>query len=137
MEAENRPNATLINKEWFDAARSIMSVQDLGIVLVRACEYVFRSETFDIGGETQKIVFAMIKPALDSDITKYRERCARNAANARSGRERVAASGSEWQQIQLQLQLQPQLQLQLQPHLSLTRSREIEKGSKFMGIFGV
>ena len=99
MEAENRPNATLINKEWFDAARSIMSVQDLGIVLVRACEYVFRSETFDMGGETQKIVFAMIKPALDSDITKYRERCARNAANARSGRERVAASGSEWQRV--------------------------------------
>lgn len=99
MDGENRPNAALINREWFDAARSIMSVQDLGIVLVRACEYVFGSESFDIGGETQKVVFAMIKPALDSDIAKYRERCARNAANARSGRERVAASGTQSQQV--------------------------------------
>lgn len=92
---EKRPNAALINREWFDAARSIMSVQDLGIVLVRACEYVFGSETFDIGGETQKVVFAMIKPALDSDIKKYAERCARNAANARKGMTPVAPSGTQ------------------------------------------
>lgn len=77
-----------------------MSVQDLGIVLVRACEYVFGCETFDIGGEVQKAVFAMIKPALDSDIAKYLERCARNAANARKGVERVAASGSEWKRVE-------------------------------------
>ena len=120
METDNRrPNAALINREWFEAARSIMSVQDLGIVLVRACEYVFGSETFDVGGDVQKAVFAMIKPALDSDIAKYNERCARNAANARSQRQRVAASGSEWKQIQLQLQLQLQLQPQLQLHLYL------------------
>lgn len=100
MEAENRPNAALINREWFNAARSIISVQDLGIVLVRACEYVFGSETFDIGGETQKVIFAMIKPALDSDIAKYRERCARNATNARSGRERMVASGTQSQRVE-------------------------------------
>ena len=101
METDNRrPNAALINREWFEAARSIMSVQDLGIVLVRACEYVFGSETFDVGGDVQKAVFAMIKPALDSDIAKYNERCARNAANARSQRQRVAASGSEWQRVE-------------------------------------
>lgn len=94
-----RPNAALINREWFDAARSIMSVQDLGIVLARACEYVFGSETFDLGGDVQKAVFAMIKPALDSDIAKYRERCERNADNARRGSQRVAASGSDSQRV--------------------------------------
>lgn len=100
METDNkRPNAALINREWFDAARSIMSVQDLGIVLVRACEYVFGSETFDIKGDVQKAVFAMIKPALDSDIAKYNERCARNAANARSQSKRVAASGTQSQRM--------------------------------------
>lgn len=97
--SENRPNAALINREWFDAARTIMSIQDLGIVLVRACEYVFGTETFDIGGDVQKAVFAMIKPALDSDIAKYRERCARNAANAKSQWQRVAASGTQSQRV--------------------------------------
>ena len=99
-ESVKRPTAALINREWFNAARSIMSVQDLGIVLVRACEYVFGTETFDIGGEVQKAVFAMIKPALDSDIAKYTERCARNAANAKSQRQRVAATGSESQPVE-------------------------------------
>ena len=45
------------------------------------------------------VVFRMIMPALDSDLAKYRDRCARNAANARAARERVAASGSEWQRV--------------------------------------
>lgn len=76
-----------------------MSVQDLGIVLVRACEYVFGTESFDLGGEVQKAVFAMIKPALDSDLAKYAERCARNAANARSQSQRVAASGTQSQRV--------------------------------------
>lgn len=100
METDNkRPNAALINREWFDAARSVLSIQDLGIVLVKACEYVYGQDTFALGGELQKAVFAMIKPALDSDIAKYLERCARNAANAKSRYERAAASGSEWQRV--------------------------------------
>ena len=100
METDNkRPNAALINREWFDAAKSIMNVQDLGIVLVHACEYVFGSETFAIGGEVKRAVFAMIKPALDSDIAKYNERCARNAANARSQSQRVGASGTQSQRV--------------------------------------
>lgn len=98
-EKTKRPNAALINREWFDAARSVLSIQDLGIVLVKACEYVYGQDTFDIGGDLQKAVFAMIKPALDSDIARYLDRCARNAANAKSQRQRVAASGSEWQPV--------------------------------------
>ena len=121
MEAENRPSAALVNKEWWESARKVLSYEEQGELLINAVEYVlYGVEQNKLSGKVA-IVFEMVRHALDSDIAKYREKCARNAANAKSGRQRVAASGSEWQQIQLQLQLQPQLQLQLQPHLSLTR----------------
>lgn len=100
METDRKsPKAALINREWFEAARSVLSIQDLGIVLVKACEYVYGQDTFALGGELQKAVFAMIRPALDSDIDKYLERCARNAANARSQSQRVGASGSDSQRV--------------------------------------
>lgn len=97
MEPENRPNAALINKEWWESARKVLSYEEQGVLLIEAVEYVL----YGIGRTTPKgkvgIVFEMIRPALNSDIVRYRERCARNAANARSGRERVAASGTQSQ----------------------------------------
>ena len=99
MEAENRPNAALINREWFTAAQMCLSDAELGVVLVHAARYIFGEPQCEGLGPKQNIVFTMIKPALDSDIVKYRERCARNAANARSGRERVVASGSQSQPV--------------------------------------
>ena len=99
MDTENRPNAALVNKEWWESARKVLSYEEQGELLIEAVEYVL----YGIGRTTPKgkvgIVFEMVRPALDSDVAKYRERCARNAANARSGRERVAASGSEWQRV--------------------------------------
>lgn len=100
METDNkRPNAALINKEWFDAARQVLNDESLGKVVLAACRYVFSGETIGMTGLVERAVFAMIKPALDSDIAKYLERCARNAANAKSRYERAAASGSEWQRV--------------------------------------
>lgn len=99
MEAENRPNAALINKEWWESARKVLSYEEQGILLIEAVEYVLYGIGRTNGGGKVGIVFEMIRPALDSDIVKYRERCARNAANARSGRERVVASGSQSQQV--------------------------------------
>lgn len=98
MEMENRPNAALINREWFESAKSVLSADGLGKVLIAACKYVIYGELEQKLNGAEGIVFAMIRPALDSDITKYRERCARNAANARSQRQRVAASGNQSQQ---------------------------------------
>lgn len=99
METENRPNAALINREWFNSACGVLNPADLGLLLIEVVEYVLNGrEPNRLKGNTS-VVFAMIRPALDSDIAKYRERCARNAANAKSGRQRVAASGSEWQQV--------------------------------------
>ena len=93
------PNAALINREWFEAAQNVLPEEQLGRVLLNACCYVFGKTQYMMPEATSRAVFAMIKPALDSDIAKYLERCARNAANARKGVERVAASGSEWQRV--------------------------------------
>lgn len=101
METDNkRPNAALINREWFESAAGILSRQDLGLMLVQCVEYVLGIDNdWELGG-TPEVVFKMVKPALDSDIAKYLERCARNAANAKSQRQRVAASRSESQRVE-------------------------------------
>ena len=99
MEAGNRPNAALINKEWWESAAKALQRDDLCDVLFSAVTYVLYGDMPEGLSTAAEIVFTMIRPALDSDIAKYRERCARNAANARSGRERAAASGSEWQRV--------------------------------------
>lgn len=99
MDTNNRPNAALVNKEWWESARKVLSYEEQGELLINAVEYVlYGVERNKLSGKVA-IVFEMVRPALDSDITKYKERCARNAANARSGRERAAASGSEWQRV--------------------------------------
>lgn len=96
---EQRPNAALINREWFESAKSVLSADGLGRVLVAACNYVILGELEPKLGGSEGVVFAMIMPALDSDVNKYRERCARNAANARSGRQPLAASGTQSQPV--------------------------------------
>lgn len=96
---ERRPNAALINREWLEAARPVVTPEGLGRLLLAACDYVFTGQTGFLNGPVEKAVFAMIKPALDSDIVKYNERCARNAQNAKSHLQRVAASGSESQPV--------------------------------------
>lgn len=96
MEQDNkRPNAALINREWFAAASGALDADGLGRVLVSACRYVFGEPSGDLRNPVELAVFRMIVPALDSDIRRYIERCARNAANARKAFERVAASGSD------------------------------------------
>lgn len=96
---DQRPTAALINREWFRAAMGILSAEEMGSVLLAACEYVFGDIVPRKMTTSANAVYAMIKPALDSDIAKYRERCARNAANAKSQWQRVATSGSESQRV--------------------------------------
>ena len=100
METDNRrPSAALINREWFVSAAKALQRDDLGDVLFAAVTYVLYGDMPEGLNTAAEIVFTMVKPALDSDIAKYNERCARNAANAKSQRRRVAASGSEWQRV--------------------------------------
>lgn len=98
MKTDNkRPNAALINREWFESAAKAIQRDDLCKVLFSAVTYVLYGDMPEGLNTAAEIVFTMIKPALDSDIDKYNERCARNAANARS--KRVGASGSEWERM--------------------------------------
>ena len=100
METDNkRPNAALINREWYESAKDVLGAKDLSCVLVAAVEYVLYGDTNITLQGNAAVVFAMVKPALDSDIAKYLERCARNAANAKSQRQRVAASGTQSQPV--------------------------------------
>lgn len=97
---EQRPNAALINREWFESAVSVLEREQLAHLCLYAVEYVLYGRDTVQRACPLGIVFSMIKPALDSDIIKYRERCARNSANAKSQRQRVAASGSEWERVE-------------------------------------
>ena len=100
METDNkRPNAALINREWFESAAKALDREDLCDVLFAAVGYVLYGDMPEGLNTAAEIVFTMVKPALDSDIAKYLERCARNAANAKSQRQRVAASGTQSQPV--------------------------------------
>lgn len=96
---DQRPPAALINKEWFESAASVLEGRKLALLVLYAVQYVLYGITPETEDQMIKVVFAMIRPSLDSDISKYRERCARNAANARSGSQRVEASGSQSQRV--------------------------------------
>lgn len=100
METDNkRPNAALINREWYESAREILTREELGSAVLNAIAYVLYGDELPPSTSKVGIVCRMIKPALDSDIAKYLERCARNAANAKSQRQRVGASGSDSQRV--------------------------------------
>lgn len=94
-----RPAAALINREWFESAKSVLSADGLGRVVVAACNYVIYGELEPKLSGVDAVVFAMIRPALDSDIAKYLERCERNQRNAKSQSQRVAASGTQSQRV--------------------------------------
>lgn len=94
-----RPNAALINREWFESAAKALDRDDLSDVLFSAVTYVIYGDMPEGLNTAAEIVFTMIKPALDSDIAKYSERCERNQRNARSQSQRVAASGTQSQPV--------------------------------------
>ena len=98
-ENRKRPNAALINREWFESAREILTREELGSAVVNAIAYVLYGDELPPSSSKVGIVCHMIKPVLDSDIEKYNDRCIRNAANAKSHLQRVAASGSESQRV--------------------------------------
>lgn len=99
MDENKRPNAALINREWYESAAGVLSGRKLADLVLYAVQYVLYGTMPETADNDVRLVFAMVRPALDSDVSKYLERCARNAANARQRAERVAASGSEWERV--------------------------------------
>lgn len=96
---DKRPNAALINREWYAAASKVLDGDQMGRLLVAVVNYVWTGDQDLELDEPSGIVFEMVRPWLDSDIDSYRRRCERNAANARGRGERVAASGIQSQRV--------------------------------------
>ena len=97
--SNKRPSAALINREWYAAASKVLDAAQMGRLLMAVVSYVWTGELDIELDEPSGIVFEMVRPWLDSDIESYRRRCERNAANARSRKEPVAASRSESQRV--------------------------------------
>lgn len=132
METDNkRPNAALINREWFESAAKALQRDDLCDVIFSAVTYVLYGDMPEGLNTAAEIVFTMVRPALDSDIAKYNERCARNAANAKSQRQRVAATRSDSQRVAAITTTTPTptptTTTTTTPSLSPERSEEIER----------
>ena len=94
-----RPAAALINREWFESAAGVLNRGQLKAVVCAAVEYVLYGKEDKTLDTMERVVFTMVKPALDSDIAKYSERCERNQRNAKSQSQRVAASGTQSQPV--------------------------------------
>ena len=97
--SDKRPSAALINREWYAAASKVLDGNQMGRLLMAVVSYVWTGDLEIELDEPSGIVFEMVRPWLDSDIDSYRRRCERNAANARSRREPVAASGTQSQRV--------------------------------------
>lgn len=126
---DKRPNAALINREWYESAKGVLGARDLNCVLVAAVEYVLYGDTAITLQGSAAVVFAMVRPWLDSDIGSYRRRCERNAANARGRGERVVASGSQSQRVGSNTNTNTNTNTNPNPNLSVESSdpKEIER----------
>ncbi len=94
METEYKIKGIVFSKVWRDAALSTMERGDRLNYYDAIFAYAFDGKDPVGASPVVRTAFAMVKPFIDQDIVKYRERCERNRANAR-GRQRVVASGSE------------------------------------------
>lgn len=126
---DKRPSAALINREWYEAASKVLDGNQMGCLLIAVVNYVWTGNQDTELDEPSGIVFEMVRPWLDSDIDSYRRRCERNAANARSRREPVAASGTQSQRVAHNPNPNPNSNSNPNPNLSIesTDPKEIER----------
>ena len=73
MEAENRPSAALINKEWWESARKVLSYEEQGELLINAVEYVFcLLSTYDAADDLLCVDLGGSRIIKKKTTTKYR-----------------------------------------------------------------
>lgn len=94
METEYKIKGVIFARNWWQAIKTGLCDGDRLAFYDMVFRYAFEGYQVQETRGAVKIAFDMVKPFIDQDIVKYRERCERNRANAR-GRQRVAASGSE------------------------------------------
>lgn len=88
--------SAFIRKEWHDAASSILSSDERLELYDLICGYAFQGSVPAIKHGKVAALWALIRPALDQDAEKYKEKCERNRKNAsRCQSLPVAATGSQ------------------------------------------
>ena len=68
MDVDKRPNAALINREWYESAAGVLEGRKLAILMLYAVQYVLYGTMPETSDNDVRLVFAMIRPALDSDL---------------------------------------------------------------------
>lgn len=94
METEYKIKGVIFARNWYAAVRPGLLPSDRLQFYDAVFEYAFEGSVLQGMSPAVQIAFDMVKPFIEQDIVKYRERCERNRQNARGGK-RVAASGSE------------------------------------------
>lgn len=94
MESEYKIKGVIFARAWFDAAITSLSDTDRLKFYDATFDYAFSDVVRSGMSPAVQMAFAMVRPFIDQDKTKYQERCERNRANARGGK-RVAASGTQ------------------------------------------
>lgn len=94
MDREYKIKGVIFARAWYDAVRPGLLPSDRLQFYDAVFQYAFDGQILTGMVAPVKIAFSMVRPFIDQDIEKYRERCERNRNNAKGGK-RVAASGSQ------------------------------------------
>lgn len=94
METEYKIKGVIFARNWWQAVKCGLSDADRLAFYDMVFRYAFEGYMVPETRGAVKIAFDMVRPFIDQDIVKYRERCERNRANAQ-GRKRVEPSGSQ------------------------------------------
>ena len=94
METEIKTKGVVFSRVWWAAAMDTMERGDRLNYYDTIFAYAFDNKEPGNVSPVVRTAFAMVKPFIDQDKTKYAERCERNRKNANS-KKPVAASGSQ------------------------------------------
>lgn len=94
MEEVKTIKGVIFARAWWEAARKVLPSDERLLFYEAVFEYAFRGSEPGSGKRDIKAMFEMIRPFLDSEEERYRERCERNRLNAK-GKKPVAASGTQ------------------------------------------
>lgn len=94
METEYKIKGVIFARNWYNAVRPGLLPSDRLQFYDAVFGYAFDGTELQGMAPAAKMAFDMVKPFIDQDIVKYRERCERNRRNAQS-KKPLAPSGTQ------------------------------------------
>lgn len=94
MESEYKIKGVIFARAWYKAVRPGLLPSDRLQFYDAVFDYAFDGTILPGMCPAVEIAFKMVKPFIDQDMIKYKERCERNRRNANAPK-RAAASGSQ------------------------------------------